>query len=92
MFSGRKYKDGNVFFPILFGLDFQSFFFFFFILMKIKIIYRMINALQSFLNLGSVAFLMFCLNFIETIPTKALEFLLDPINSFKTLTYCRDAY
>ena len=61
-------------------------------LMKIKIIYRTITVWQPFLNLGSVAFLMFCLNFMDVIPTTALGFLLDPINSFKMLNYCRDAY
>ena len=58
--------------------------------MKIKIIYRTINVWQPFLNLGSVVFLMFWLNFMEIIPTTALEFQLDPINSFKTLNYYRD--
>ena len=47
---------------------------------------------NRFLNLDSVTFLMFYLNFMEIIPMSALEFLLDPINSFKTLNYCRDAY
>ena len=60
--------------------------------MKVKIIYRTINVWQPFLNLGSVAFLMFCVNFMEIISTTALEFLLDSINSFKTLNYCRDGY
>ena len=47
---------------------------------------------NPFLNLGYVAFQMFCLNFMESIPTTALGFILDPINSFKTLNYCREAY
>ena len=47
---------------------------------------------NRFLNLGSVIFLMFYLNFMEIIPMSALEFLLYSINSFKTLNYCRDAY
>ena len=43
--------------------------------------------------MGSVAFLVFYLNFefMEIIPMIAFELFLDPINSFKTLNYCRDA-
>ena len=52
-----------------------------FILMKINIYRQNDKVSHPFLNLGSV--LMFYLNFMEIIPMTALEFLLDPINSFK---------
>ena len=62
-----------------------------FILMKKIFIYRTINVWQPFLNLGSVAFLTFYLKLIEIIPMTALELFFNPLNSFKTLNYCRDA-
>ena len=60
--------------------------------MKIIFIYGMINVWQPFLNLGSVAFRICYLNFMELTSMTALEFLLGPINSFKMLNYCKDAY
>ena len=63
-----------------------------FILMKIVFIYRKIYVWKQFLRLGSVAFLIFYLNFMEIIRMAALELFLDSINSFKKLNYCRDAY